>query len=383
MIVGIDASNLKVGGGKTHLYEILTNLNTKAHKIEKIVIWGQKANIKNLKDIPLVKLKTPLQLEKNLLVRIFWQLFILQKDIKKENCDILFSPGGLFTGKFNPVIVMCRNMLPFEWKELKRFGISSVTIRLILLRIFQMLSFKKSNGIIFLTTYAHNIISKKITLKNSKIKIIPHGVNKNFFKKPRIQKHIGDYTISNPFKILYVSIIDIYKHQWNLVEAVSILRIKNNWPLTLHLVGPYSKPSLRKLQNSIEKFDNDKLWVNYHGSIEYNKLNKIYFSSNLGVFASSCENMPNILLETMASGLPVVSSNKGVMLEILKDFGLYFDPECPKSISVALEKMIISPDLRRKYSNLSYHEAKKYSWSKSSKETFNFLQKIAKSKRDK
>ena len=128
MIVGIDASNLKVGGGKTHLFEILTNFKSNKHNIKKFVIWGQKKNLENIKHLPFVNLKAPKELEKNFLIRYYWQWYKLPKDAYFEKCDILFVPGGLFSGKFIPSLVMCRNMLPFEWKELRRFGFSFVML---------------------------------------------------------------------------------------------------------------------------------------------------------------------------------------------------------------------------------------------------------------
>ena len=57
----------------------------------------------------------------------------------------------------------------------------------------------------------------------------------------------------NPYKILYVSIIDQYKHQWHVVNAVINLR-KEGYPICLDLVASYS-PALRRLNSTIEKVD--------------------------------------------------------------------------------------------------------------------------------
>ena len=56
--------------------------------------------------------------------------------------------------------------------------------------------------------------------------------------------------------------------------------------------------------------------------------------AHLFVFASSCENMPNTLVEAMASGLPIACSDRGPMPEILRDGGTYFDPENEVTIVV-------------------------------------------------
>ena len=54
---------------------------------------------------------------------------------------------------------------------------------------------------------------------------------------------------------------------------------------------------------------------------------RLLADANLFVFASSCENMPNTLVEAMAIGLPIACSDRGPMPEVLRDGGVYFDPE--------------------------------------------------------
>ena len=82
--------------------------------------------------------------------------------------------------------------------------------------------------------------------------------------------------------------------------------------------------------------DPDGDFITYKGTVPHEQLNAHYAAANLCVFASSCENMPNILLEGMASGLPIACSNRGPMSEILGDAGLYFDPEVVDSIAEAI-----------------------------------------------
>ena len=38
-----------------------------------------------------------------------------------KECDVVL-PGGICLSKFKPSVTMCRNMLPFEWTELLRYG---------------------------------------------------------------------------------------------------------------------------------------------------------------------------------------------------------------------------------------------------------------------
>jgi N-acetyl sugar amidotransferase len=274
------------------------------------------------------------------------------------------------------MVTMSRNLLPFDWQELRRYGWSSITLKLIVLRYTQTRTFRGANGVIFLTEYARQIVEKVTGQIADKTAIIPHGVNPRFQIKPREQRAICEYTESNPYRLLYVSIIDQYKHQWHVVEAVHALR-QEGYPILLELVGMAYPPSLTRLQAAIARFDPEGRWVRYHGTVPYEGLHQIYRQADLGIFASSCENMPNILLETMAAGLPIACSSRPPMPEFLKDAGVYFDPESPAEIVDALRKLIASPELRAELSTKSYGLASVYTWDACAENTFRFLKQIA------
>ncbi len=373
MIIGIDASNLLLGGGRTHLIELIENSDPESLGISQIVLWGSKSTLKLVKDKNWLKKINHPSLEKGLASRIKWQIFDLKKQAIEHNCDLLFFPGGSYWGSFHPFVTMSQNLLPFEWNEMKRFGWSKYTIKLIILHLAQKITFKKTDGLIYLTNYAKNTVEKSLGHINGKKTIIPHGIGKRFFIKPRAQKHIHLYSDENPIRILYVSIINVYKHQWKVTEAIARLRNETGWPITLEFVGPNYSKSLKKLHNSINKFDPEKNWIVYNGQQPFEELHNTYKQADIGIFASSCENMPIILLEKMAAGLPVVCSNRGPMPEILGTSGIYFDPESVTEIKSAVEYLISTPELRFKLANSSFKIAHKYTWELCSFTTFQFL----------
>ena len=159
-IIGIDASNLRQGGGLTHLIELISVINPSIHKFDKLVIWSRSETLECLEEKSWLKKITTNDLEKGLFSRFFWQRFKLSKAAEAEGCNLIFIPGGSFSCSFRPIVTMSRNMLPFEWSEAKRFGFSWTTLRLILLRWLQFKSFRSASGIIFLTKYAENQVLK-------------------------------------------------------------------------------------------------------------------------------------------------------------------------------------------------------------------------------
>ncbi len=372
----IDASNVKSGGGATHLRELLRAADPPSFGFETVFLWAPKSTLQQVEVRPwLVKRWLPV-LERNYVVRAWWQYRHLGAVARADRCDLLFVVGGSFATSFRPVVVMSRNMLPFEFSELWRFGVSRQTLRLLLLRVTQSRSFRRADGVVFLSRYAHDAVLKVTGRINGRVAIIPHGIDTRFAKPPRAPRALKQCSDADPLRLLYVSIIDVYKHQWNVVEAVALLRAQG-YPIALELVGPAYRPALRRLASALRRWDPQGRSVRYLGPVPYAQLDACYARAELGLFASSCENMPNILLETMASGLPIACSNRGPMPEVLGDAGRYFDPEEPRSIAASTLELMRSVELRARLAQAAFGRAGSYSWAQCAQQTCAFLAQVA------
>ena len=148
-------------------------------------------------------------------------------------------------------------------------------------------------------------------------------------------------------------------------------------PVKLDLVGPAYPPVLSRLTAVLGELDPQGNFINYLGPRPYAELPKVNRDADAFVFASSCENMPNILLEAMASGLPIACAGRGPMPEVLGDAGVYFDPEDPTSIAAALRALLSSPESRVRWAQAAYQRARGFSWEQCAQQTFEFLARVA------
>ena len=376
MKLGIDASNITIGGGITHITEIFKNINFKKQKFDKIIIWGNSIILKKIKNNNKLKKINIDKYSSNIIKRIYWNFFLLPHELKKKGCSILFSPGGLLFRKKIKTVIMCRNMQPFELTKQNMYGMSVYTLRLILLNLLLKFSFKKCDGLIFLTKYAKNKVNSICKLNKKNQITIPHGINNKFrTNKKKIEKKIE--TNKKKINIIYVSTVEPYKNHSNLISAIRKIKIEN-FKINLNLIGSVH-PKLKNDFFKIIKQKNPKnININYLGYMNYEKIQRYYKQNDIGVFASSCENMPNILIEMMSSKLPIACSNIGPMREILKDGGIYFNPHNLKSIILCILKLIKNRSLRNNLSFKALKYSNKFSWSRCSKDTFDYLYTIAK-----
>ena len=376
LVIGVDVTNLRRGGGVTHLIELLTAAEPEKNGIARVVVFGGGQTLAKLPDRAWLEKINPPDLDRGLFQRIFWQRFKLDGGARAAGCDVLFAPGGSYSANFHPVVTMSQNMLPFEWAELRRYGWSLLALKLLLLRWVQSQTFRRADGVIFLTEYARRGVLRVTGPLSAATTIIPHGLNSRFQIAPKAQLPISEYNHAKPYRILYVSTIDQYKHQWHVVEAVAALR-KLGLPIALDLVGPAYPPALLQLNETIARVDAERCWAHYHGAIPYSELHEMYAKVDMGIGASTCETFGMILLEKMAAGLPIACSRNEPMPEVVGDTGLYFDPEQPNDILRALRQLIESPQLRTQLAQDSHRRAQQFSWQRCADETFGFLVEVA------
>jgi len=161
---------------------------------------------------------------------------------------------------------------------------------------------------------------------------------------------------------------------------VAVLRQKG-FPVAIDFVGSFYLQAMRRFKNTVERVDTNGVFMTDKGFVPYNALPEIYHNADAFIFASSCENMPNILLEAMASGLPIACSNRGPMPEVLGNAGVYFDPEYPDQIADALTMLLKDHGLRARLAQEAYDRTGEYSWKQCARETFSFLAEVAKTNR--
>lgn len=375
MRVGIDASGILAGGGITHLTGLLLGTNEASTPLDHMTIWGSTSTLACLPSYPWLDKVPVAALDGPLWHRYRWQSFDLASAARRA-CDVLLVPSGTFLGRFHPFVSISQNMLPFQLRERLRFGASRKLARLQALRFTQGYTFRHSDGVIFLSDFARNTIQRQLGPLTGLRATIPHGISDAFRRAPRAQEPISTYSRERPFRWLYVSIVDFYKHPWNVIEAAASLR-RRGLPVHLELVGGGAAAPLRRLRSALARADPAGEYIRYREFVPFAQLPPLYFEADAFVFASSCENMPNILLEAMAAGLPIASSSRGPMLEVLGGTGVLFDPERPALIADAMQRIMLSAPLRHRCATDAHARAAGYSWRRCATETLDFLAEVA------
>lgn len=369
----IDASNLSVGGGITHLRAFLQYYKEEGTVFTSVEVAAADKTLTKLKLPDAIVPRTHEWLNSGLVTRWRWTNKVLTEWLA-EKPTLLYQPGGGYSGPFHPYVTMSRNMLVFDRQEAARYKWTKVALRLWILREQQQRSFSRADGMIFISKYARQEV-EKVTGELARARIIHHGVNDYFRAETKPQLPPEKYSLETPFTFLYVSVIDRYKHQDRLLEAFEQMAA-NGVPVRLELAGAMSDYAADNFKGKLERSSAAGV-VHWYGKVDHKEMTDLYRRADAAIFASTCENMPNVLIEAMSSGLPVLCSKYPPMPEFLKDGGAYFDPEDTVSITDAVTTFFQDRSLRKELAGKSTSYSKAFSWEKCIRETIDYLNEIA------
>ena len=366
MRIGIDASSISDGGGITHLSQILNNFNFKNNTCKKIIIWGNKNTLKNIRNI---KNLEKIYLDKkfsNVLLRIYWQMFLFEKELKNFNCNKAFILGGISFLKKIPSTIIMQNVLPFENLILNKYSFMFRVKCKIQKKLFNY-SIKRANKIIFLSKTSKKQIIKQLSKKKINYKIIPHGVVKDNFSK-------RNFKFKKKIKLICISKIDFYKNQLVLLKALRIL-LDEGYNLELKLVGSNFKPSLEVIKRYISNYKLDK-FISIKGKVNFKNIYKEYKNSNIHIAPSFCESFGITVIESGNFSIPLICSDIKIFREITNNNVFLFNPNDEFDLVKKIKKTIHNNFQRQKNIKGYYNFINKnYSWKQVSKKTFDYVLK--------
>lgn len=364
MRIVINALSARLGGGQTYLKNFLENI-PELNDLDVLLIAPKGVSFPTNKKLRKIYTSWPVE---NPISRAVWEKLILPRLLVKWRADILFCPGGVVTSSVPPscrVVTMFRNMIPFDKNVRKTIPFGFQRLRNFILNRVMLKSMAHADLTIFISDYARGIIQSLRNIPNPVT--IPHGLNESF--------KVNDRALDRPSIVpqaeylLYVSRFETYKHHREVVRAYAGLPEKLRDKYKLLLVGETNLPEAAVIAGLVSELGLSENVI-VSGAIDYERLPAVYQHAKLIIFASSCENCPNILLEALGSGRPVLSSNVEPMPEFGGDAVEYFSPFDPESIGDAMCKVLSNKSLEEYLVRRGRQRSERYEWSETAAETW-------------
>ncbi|SRR5579883_509571 len=304
---------------------------------------------------------TPAQGTKGHFDRLLWTQFKLPQIYKKLQSQLLFSPqteAPLFSNcRF---IVMVHDFIPLRFPNL--FSPLTYYHRYYIPQVLA-----QAQHIICNSHTTANDIAKFCHIRASKITPIPLAYDAKHF---RLLDRQDISATSNHSYFLYIGRHDPHKNLHRLIAAFA--ELLKNGDYELWLAGSTDKRYTPKLQAQVAELGliNQVKFLNY---VPYSELPKIINGAIALVFPSLWEGFGLPILEAMACGTPVITSNLSSLPEVAGDAAILINPYDSREMTDAMHLVASDSVLRDSLSIQGISRANQFSWEKTGLATVEVL----------
>ncbi len=213
---------------------------------------------------------------------------------------------------------------------------------------------------IAVSRYAKEEVIRTVGLPAENITVIYHGVDHAKFNCP------GDPNAGRENFLLHVSQYQPVKNLDRLLEAYASLPEATRPPLHVVASGYGAHPGIKGLTMQTQKVSEEELISLYHRAMAF-------------LFPSLHEGFGFPLLEAMACGCPLLTSNVTSCPEIAGDAAVLVEPRSVQSIAEGIWKLVENPALRISLQQCGLERVKLFTWKKSAEAHLKvFQQKLSK-----
>ena len=315
----------------------------------------------------------------------FAEQIYLPFKIYQQKIDLMhfphFNVPVFYFGRF---VVTIHDLIlrHFKTRRASLLGPAGYWVKNLVYRMVIWLAVRRAQKIITVSNYVKEDIIDAFGVAEGRVVVTYEGapiVSSKLPPKARLAKGgkvQSSKSTSDNYKIdrlylLYVGNAYPHKNLERLIEAFEILVKKYNQDIQLVLVGEddyFYRRLKHEAKTSILASMEVLQRIVFAGFVNDGDLEHLYDGAALYVFPSLCEGFGLPPLEAMAHGLPVVSSDKTCLPEILGNAAFYFDGLDANDIAQKIEKVLSDENLRLALVSRGYEQIKKYSWQKMAEE---------------
>ena len=303
-----------------------------------------------------------------------WEQFRLPKEIKKikpaflhctANTAPLYCPVPLII-TIHDVIYL--ENLNFSGSWYQNFG--NIYRRFIVPKVA-----KKARVIITVSEYEKKVIGKRLNLAEEKIRVIYNAANPEFKLIPdRLLRAIKiKYKLPDSF-ILHFGNTAPKKNTKGVLKAYSIYSYNKSNSIPL-VITDCSKEFIVDLLKQINQPEliNKIMILNY---VPFSEVPFLYNLATVFLYPSHRESFGMPVIEAMACGTPVITSNTSALPEIAGGAACLIDPQKPEEIAASIESLLKDPRFYMTQVEKGIKNVMRFNWKDAAEKTLSIYKEF-------
>ncbi|MBN2146114.1 MAG: glycosyltransferase family 4 protein [Anaerolineales bacterium] len=364
MRIGIDTTPLPqrpVGAGN-YIIQLVRALLRQPGSDE-FVIFAQRATAPLLGLAESPRLQLVVLPDKHPALRLLWEQTIFPILVKRYRIDLLHSLHYTF-----PLLYPGRRVVTLHDMTFFLFPHLHTPDKRYIFRFFIHTSARLADALVADSESTRQDAMRIARIPAKKIFTAQLGVTEEFHPI-HDPAHLAEvrqkYSLPGRF-VLYVGLIEPRKNLPSLLKAFSMIasRIPQHHLVITGRMGWM----VADVMKQVEALDLQHR-VHFTGYVEQADLPVVYNMADLSVYPSIYEGFGFPVLESMACGTPVITTNVSSMPEIIADAGIQLSPQDTAGLAQAILALIESPEQRRVLAEKGLQRAAQFTWDRTAAQT--------------
>ncbi|MFH1244382.1 MAG: glycosyltransferase family 1 protein [bacterium] len=225
---------------------------------------------------------------------------------------------------------------------------------------------KKATKLIAVSEFTKKQLEKELHTSSNKIKVIYEGVDCAQCHSDTVS--LQKYGVESKKYALFVGTVQPRKNLVALVEAFAKTQIEK-----LVIAGGVGWMAEDILRAPLKYGVQDR--IVFTGRVSEEELESLYLGAGVYVQPSVTEGFGLPVLEAMAMGIPVISSDGGALREVVGEAGVIIKlgNRFVERLAIAIKRVIDDKKLHNTLISMGYERVKEFSWEKTAQQTLNVL----------
>lgn len=281
----------------------------------------------------------------------WWRTISISEDIKSDKLDVfhglsnelpLRKPPGLKT------VVTVHDLIFLRFPEY--YGMIDVSIY----RWKLKKACETADVVVAVSQQTANDLKEFLQVDERKIRVVYQGCHPSFYRMVSVEEVRKKYSLPDKF-LLYVGTLEKRKNAGLIIKALGLMKQK----IPIVLVGKPTK-YFAELEGLIKKHD-AREHIRFIYNATFADLPAIYQAASLFVYPSVFEGFGIPIVEAIASGVPVITSNGSCFSEAGGPDCIYINPSNPEELADSVTMVLENDDLRATMVDASRKYIEKFS----------------------
>ncbi len=309
-----------------------------------------------------------------------WEQIALPRAAEKYNCDILHCTSNTAPVKGKtPLITTVHDIIYMESVSLmKKGGTMYQKFGNMYRRYVVPPVIRRSRKLITVSEFEKKRIAKFFNLKDDKLVAVYNGVGRHFAPvtdNTALNKAKEEYELPENF-MFFLGNTDPKKNTPNVLKAFALFNQRSSVPYKLVMLD-YDETALMVILRDIGHPEIRKD-IHLTGYVPNTQMPAIISLAKVFLYPSKRESFGIPILEGMACGVPVITSNTSSMPEVAGGAALLVNPEDPEEIAQNIVKILNDDEFRRSLVKKGLERSRHFSWENMAKSVLELYKEIGK-----